>query len=178
MAMTMPVITSYSGKLPLRMAFVLPTDAAASVVAGAWGDSSAPGGVPGGTAADLRAAAAPVPSSPRVCVSAKPASRVAVREFGGFATAGEVARQLFELKARVYKAGLAPQETEVDCYQVYQYNSPATLPFLRRNEIAIRLRTSADKEEEEMDLAAPANAAESEAAWANLSAEENGMPSD
>jgi hypothetical protein len=179
MAMTMPVITSYSGKKPLRMAFVLPNDADVSV-SGAWGDTDSAEGQEG-SAADIRAAAAPTPNSPRVYVSAKPSSRVAVREFSGFATEGEVARQLLELKAALYKAGLAPQESSdgQDCYQVYQYNSPLTIPILRRNEIAIRLQTEADEKTEggAAEVEGGSTASEEEA-WANNTAEENGMPSD
>lgn len=175
MAMTMPVITSYSGKKPLRMAFVLPSDKAVSG-SGPWGDSA--DGQEEGSAADARAAAAPTPNSPRVYVSAKPSSRVAVREFSGFATEGEVARQLLELKAALYKAGLAPQESSdgQDCYQVYQYNSPLTIPIFRRNEIAIRLQSEADSKAECKEGVGSTESEEEE--WANNTAEENGMPSD
>ena len=169
MSMTMPVITSYSGKAPLRMAFVLPTDAAVSVT-GAW-DSE-------GSAADARALAAPTPSSPRVAVSAKPACRVAVREFAGFATPGEVARQLLELKAAIFKAGLAPQNDEEDCYQVFQYNPPTTLPFMRRNEIAIRLRTRNEEGEQAPGAEVEAPAADVEPNVECESDEECGLPSD
>lgn len=174
MAMTMPVITSYSGKKPLRMAFVLPSDESVSV-SGAWGDSA---DGQGGSAADARAAAAPTPNSPRVYVSAKPSSRVAVREFSGFATEGEVARQLLELKAALCKAGLVPQESSdgQDRYQVYQYNSPFTIPILRRNEIAIRLQNEADSKAEEKEGESSTESEEED--WANNTAEENGMPSD
>jgi hypothetical protein len=67
--------------------------------------------------------------------------------------------------------------------QVLQYNPPTTLPFLRRNEISIRLRTTSD----DADYEGEAAVAEEDGQFEVESVveeeylgtdEENGMPSD
>ena len=58
---------------------------------------------------------------------------MAAIEFPGFATAGEVQRQLSILKESMSVAGYEYDEGAT--YQLLQYNPPYTLPFLRRNEL-------------------------------------------
>jgi len=143
LAMTTPVVTSYEGGAALRMSFVLPRTLA---------EDGAEGGAEGGDgAADAAASSAPVPLDARVAISAKPKQRVAVKEFQGIATPGEVKRQLQALKEALYRSGMTPKlaNSGDDCYQVYQYNPPTTLPFLRKNELCIRLEVGPEPTEAE-----------------------------
>lgn len=73
-----------------------------------------------------------------------PAARLAVARFTGFVTEGEVARQKDALLA-----SLAADGVEVDVphgqvvpHVVFQYNPPYTIPIVRRNEIAVPVRTT------------------------------------
>lgn len=72
-----------------------------------------------------------------------PASRLAVAQFTGFVTEGEVSRQKDALLS-----SLAIDGVEVDTphgvkipHVVFQYNPPYTIPIVRRNEIAIPVRS-------------------------------------
>ena len=131
-AMTTPVAIDYVGKKARRMSFALPPDTCTS------------------------AAAAPRPTSARVFVSEKVPALVAVREFGGFATEGEVRRQVLALKSDIAMRGVTSvpvvpavdPTTGEDLYSVLQYNPPTTLPFLRRNEIALLLQSPTEPEME------------------------------
>lgn len=141
--MTTPVATSYRGTSPTGMAFYLTTSANEDKDGEEGGGG---GGEGGGTAAAAAAAepskATPNPTNARVYVSRVVPQRAAVREFQGFATEGEIKRQLLELKSRLAMSGLAPETgpNGEDIYQVLQYNPPWTVPVLRKNEIAVRLR--------------------------------------
>lgn len=116
MKMTTPVSIDYTvGQLP-SMSFVLPSG--------------------------VDAASAPQPNSPRVTLTdvVGEGRRVAAVEFPGFATDGEVERQLSGLKRKLLEAGYQMQDDQA--YQVLQYNPPYTLPFLRRNELVVTLMGS------------------------------------
>jgi len=84
-----------------------------------------------------------------------PAARLAVRRFGGFATAGEIARQKAALLAALQLDG---QEIDVPHgksvgHVIFQYNPPYTLPALRRNEIAVPvMRVKAQENSNEVVL--------------------------
>lgn len=92
---------------------------------------------------------APIPSSARVSVSDQVRVKVVAVEFQGFATDGEIRRQLDALQQNLRLSGLA-ESVNMDTYQVLQYNPPYTLPFLRRNEIILKVsgRDTASSEEE------------------------------
>lgn len=75
-----------------------------------------------------------------------PAARLAVSKFTGFVTDGEVQRQKDALLS-----SLAIDGVEVDAphgavipHIVFQYNPPYTIPIIRRNEIAIPVRSEDD----------------------------------
>jgi SOUL heme-binding protein len=68
-----------------------------------------------------------------------PPSRLAVRRFSGFCTAGEMARQKQALLAALNLDGVeldVPHGGTVP-HVVFQYNPPYALPVVRRNEIAV-----------------------------------------
>lgn len=114
MKMTMPVEIEYNAATNdgRTMSFVLPSE-----------DVSDDGG-------------APRPLDESVEVAAVPERLVAVREFPGVATTDEVRRQADKLRAALADEGaFAP--VAKDEYSVLQYNPPYTLPWRRRNEIAI-----------------------------------------
>jgi hypothetical protein len=75
-----------------------------------------------------------------------PPARLAVAKFTGFVTEGEVSRQKDALLS-----SLAMDGVEVDTphgsvvpHVVFQYNPPYTIPIVRRNEIAIPVRSEED----------------------------------
>ena len=87
----------------------------------------------------LPRANADAPPAPRsdaaVRIDAVPARLVATASFGGLVTPEEVARQEVVLREALAAAGIAPVPgAEVS---VLQYNSPAPIPWRRRNEVAI-----------------------------------------
>jgi SOUL heme-binding protein len=59
-----------------------------------------------------------------------------VREFAGFATDGEVTRQRAMLEDALLADGVLYDNLS---FKVFQYNPPQTLPWLRRNEVALRI---------------------------------------
>jgi len=118
MKMTMPVEMSSSDSEE-SMSFVLPKD-----------DSDSP----------------PTPlSSSDVSISKIPARLVAVKAFPGIVTDGEVERQkLALLEALADDELVEPIDEKIS---VLQYNSPFTIPWRRRNEVAIVVRTKTLSEE-------------------------------
>ena len=75
-----------------------------------------------------------------------PPSRLAVAKFTGFATDGEVQRQKDALLSSLAIDGVevdAPHGAVVP-HIVFQYNPPYTIPIVRRNEIAIPVRSEED----------------------------------
>ena len=86
------------------------------------------------------AAAPPSPNTDEVRIEQVGARLVAVRAFGGIVTDEEVARQRASLlDAIAADGGTAPLGAEEGAISssVLQYNAPYTVPWRRRNEIAI-----------------------------------------
>jgi hypothetical protein len=81
---------------------------------------------------------APRPMDSKVRLTTTARERLAAREFAGFATEGEVQRQLISLLSLLDRDGV----TVVDpaSYRIFQYNPPYTLPWLRRNEILVEVK--------------------------------------
>lgn len=78
-----------------------------------------------------------------------PAARLAVAKFTGFVTKGEVSRQKDALLSRLSLDGVevdTPHGSVIP-HVIFQYNPPYTIPIVRRNEIAIPVRS-----EEDIDL--------------------------
>ncbi|CAM9263433.1 unnamed protein product [Ectocarpus fasciculatus] len=95
---------------------------------------------------DVPAEEAPTPRNPRVNVRDVAEGEVlAVREFPGFATDGEVARQLdsllcaLHLEASTSASPWCAQEPVGRSYRLMQYNPPYTLPWQRTNAIAVQV---------------------------------------
>lgn len=84
----------------------------------------------------LDSATAPLPTSEMLTIVDVPREIVAVRDFSGLITEGEIKRQ----KAKLEHALLA-QNIDYDpaTFKVLQYNPPYTLPWMRRNEISVKL---------------------------------------
>lgn len=80
-----------------------------------------------------RARAAPRPTDPRVRLVELPAETFAVRRFGGRAGAADVARQRARLQDALEGSAWKPAGEPVTLF----YDAPFTLPFARRNEVAI-----------------------------------------
>jgi len=92
---------------------------------------------------------APAPVDAKVSLRQTTAQTLAVRSFTGFATDGEIQRQLSRLREQLQRDCL--REAEYGSYSILQYNPPYTLPWLRRNEIAVAV-----------DIAPPPEAAQSD----------------
>lgn len=108
MAMTMPVqMDSTSGNS--SMAFVIPKQ-----------DAESP----------------PTPNSADVTIENVPARLVAVKAFGGIVTEEEVERQKKKLIEAIGVDG-STRPVDSGAFSVLQYNAPYTIPWRRRNEIAI-----------------------------------------
>lgn len=84
----------------------------------------------------LTADTAPAPLSNKVSLADIPTQILAVRSFKGFATDGEVRRQREALED-----ALLADSIEFDnlSLKVAQYNPPYTLPWLRRNEVSLKV---------------------------------------
>jgi hypothetical protein len=85
---------------------------------------------PGFTLATL-----PVPNDSRVTLRKVPAQRVAVRRYSGRWTQANYESNLADLRAVLGRAGIGTEGEPV----LARYNAPYVLPFLRRNEIWLRL---------------------------------------
>mmetsp|Transcript_9958 Transcript_9958/g.12616 ORF Transcript_9958/g.12616 Transcript_9958/m.12616 type:complete len:201 (+) Transcript_9958:38-640(+) len=75
-------------------------------------------------------------------------ARLAVATFTGFVTEGEVSRQKDQLLSALALDGVevdTPHGTKIQ-HVVFQYNPPYTIPIVRRNEIAISVRSEEDIE--------------------------------
>lgn len=75
-----------------------------------------------------------------------PSARLAVATFTGFVTEGEVARQKDALLSSMAIDGVevdTPHGVKIP-HIVFQYNPPYTIPIVRRNEIAIPVRSDED----------------------------------
>lgn len=103
---------------------------------------------------DFRGASFPEPLSPEkdfneqgaVKIVDVPAARLAVAKFTGFVTAGEVKRQKDALLSSLALDGVevdTPHGTKIP-HVIFQYNPPYTIPIVRRNEIAIPVRSEED----------------------------------
>lgn len=92
----------------------------------------------------VKASEAPSPTDYKVMIREVPAQLVAVREFTGFATPTEVTKQLADLRSALQSdsqwqlQSIAPGQP--DC-QLLQYNPPYALPWIRRNEVVVRLQS-------------------------------------
>ncbi|MCH9721788.1 MAG: heme-binding protein [Actinomycetia bacterium] len=77
----------------------------------------------------------PTPGDERVRLVNVPAERVAVLGFSGIPSPGAVATKTDELMAAVRANSLAPEADPVSWF----YDPPWTIPFRRRNEVAVSL---------------------------------------
>lgn len=82
------------------------------------------------------AATAPLPKTDKVLLRDVDESLVAAREFTGICTEAEVAAQRALLEDALLFSGVAYDNLS---FQVLQYNPPYTLPWLRRNEVILKL---------------------------------------
>lgn len=80
-----------------------------------------------------------------------PAALLAVRKFTGFVTDGEVARQKDTLLQALEMDGIELDVAHgaIVPHVVFQYNPPYTIPMVRRNEIGVPVRNSAEGDDEE-----------------------------
>lgn len=79
---------------------------------------------------------APTPKSDKITIKDVVQEILAVREFPGFATDGEVARQRAMLEDALLADGIIYDNLS---FKVFQYNPPYTLPWLRRNEVSLSI---------------------------------------
>ena len=85
--------------------------------------------------AKYRLADLPVPNDPAVKLVELPAETYAVARFTGLGSPSSVERSTAELTAHLKARGRATRGEPV----VWYYDPPWTVPFLRRNEVALRL---------------------------------------
>ena len=101
------------------------------------------------------------------------AQRLAVSEFGGFATGAEVRRQRDALLRQLQRDGAPLCDPSGEAYVLMQYNPPYTLPWLRTNEVALPVdETPPPASSVEEDAPSPAAAAEA------VEADDDSAPSD
>lgn len=81
--------------------------------------------------------ALPKPNNASVKLVPVPAERFAAIRFSGLADDNSIARFKLRLFERLAEQGLTPEDETVMAF----YNPPWTLPFLRRNEILVKLKT-------------------------------------
>ncbi|MFD1563366.1 SOUL family heme-binding protein [Haloarchaeobius amylolyticus] len=81
---------------------------------------------------------APIPTDSDVRLVVEPERTVAVRRFSWYATADRVDRQRKRLLEALSQRGIETRGRPV----VLQYNDPWTPPFMRTNEVAVRIEAS------------------------------------
>ena len=109
LAMTAPVTQSALADGSFRVQFVLP--------------------------ADVTMDTAPKPNNPKVQLRLEPARLVAVQRYSGMWTQANYDEQLALLRAAALREGLKLEGEPV----LARFNGPFTLPFMRRNEIWLRV---------------------------------------
>lgn len=109
LAMTAPVTQSALADGSFRVQFVLP--------------------------ADVTMDTAPKPNNPKVQLRLEPARLVAVQRYSGMWTQANYDEQLALLRAAAAREGLKLEGEPV----LARFNGPFTLPFMRRNEIWLRV---------------------------------------
>ena len=119
--------------------------------------------------AKYSAATSPVAQDGKVTLRQTMAETIAVREFTGFATGGEIKRQLSSLLDQLQRDAVSIRDG--DTYAVLQYNPPYTLPWLRRNEIAVPIAVAVAASDDVAAADAAAEAAAVAAAVADFAAE-------
>lgn len=78
-------------------------------------------------------ASLPKPNNPAVSLREVPTRQYAVIRFSGFTSKAKIAPKITELMTWVNSKGIIP----ISEPEIARYNSPWTLPFLRRNEIMV-----------------------------------------
>ncbi|KAF5180784.1 Soul heme-binding family protein [Thalictrum thalictroides] len=117
MEMTTPVITKQEGGDKWKMSFVMPSKYGANL---------------------------PLPKDPSVRIQEVPRKIVAVAAFSGFVTDEDVKRRESKLRSAM-RSDTQFQVKEGALVEVAQYNPPFTLPFTRRNEIALEVEMRQDQ---------------------------------
>lgn len=79
---------------------------------------------------------APFPTSDKLSLKDFPGEIVAVRQFSGLVTEGEVIRQKMKLEDALMSQNI---DYDPSSFKVLQYNPPYALPWIRRNEISVKL---------------------------------------
>lgn len=76
-----------------------------------------------------------------------PPARLAVKKFTGFVTEGEISRQKDALLSALMMDDIELDVAHGDpiSHVIFQYNPPYTLPIVRRNEIAVAVRSQEDE---------------------------------
>jgi len=107
---------------------------------------------------DKNAETAPKPTNSDVTIKNVEKSVCAVREFTGLATDAEVSKQRAALEDALLADSIAYDNLS---FSVLQYNPPYTLPWLRRNEVSLRVMTpivASSFSESDNDFASDSNA--------------------
>jgi hypothetical protein len=76
------------------------------------------------------------PKSNNVILKDIPAELIAVKEFSGICTEGEISKQRALLEDLLLSDGILYDNLS---FRVLQYNPPYTLPWLRRNEVSLKI---------------------------------------
>lgn len=108
-----------------------------------------------------------------------PSARLAVARFTGFVTEGEVARQKDTILSNLALDGIevdAPHGAVIP-HIILQYNSPLTIPIVRRNEIAIPVRSEIQNSNLGSEWQAAVGEDENDATLANDEEDGDGLAS-
>lgn len=100
----------------------------------------------------LNSETAPKPSKQEVVIEDIPSEIVAVIEFSGIATEKEVSRQRALLEDTLLADGILYDNLS---FKTLQYNPPYTLPWLRRNEVSLKVEYSPVSTEEDTIVVEP-----------------------
>lgn len=84
----------------------------------------------------MNSSKAPVPKSNNVILKDIPAELIAVKEFSGICTEGEISKQRALLEDMLLSDGILYDNLS---FRVLQYNPPYTLPWIRRNEVCLKV---------------------------------------